>query len=822
MRLSSFGAFAFAFALCTGLWPFALRAQWITQSIPLRPGWNAIHLQVTPAEADCDRHFAAWPEIRSVWRFDRHLPALEFTESPAAVFNRTEHWLVWLPAASPGSFVRTLQRLEGGQAYLVEVDPQAPARVWSVKGTPVWKEPALLPSSLNLVGLNVTPDQPPSFLQFFRDSAQIEAGPGSTTGIFAVGIDGREEPIRQLARASIQPGAAYWIRAGAAPRRLMPLEITGNTTAGGSLDFGVEQRELGLVLANHSPTGALTLTLTPRVSEPAPPGATEVAGDVPLAYLESSVASGRFRWVPLNGPWSFSLAAGEQREIRLSVRRSALSPRGAGGPAGAAYQSLLEIVESPHGGRVLIPVVAESETVRRLPQARALADGLPVYHPNQGLWVGQVTIDRVSRSSPGAAAAASKDLPPPASTDLPVPIPVATPLGYRVLVHVDETGQGRLLQRVLLASRTDGTNDQVLLYQDEARVPGDAKTLSRISSTAFPLMAPVALTGAFAQELDGQVVLDYDDPVNPFKHAYHPDHDNRDSGSSTNTLPAGLESFSVTREVRFDFRVTHQTDEGLFLPTGPVVDLDGTNQCVALDPLSFGGDFTLMAWIRVNPQAPSPLPVFELGGGPAGDRVALSLDAPTGPMTLTVASGGVVSRLVTPTNFPPARWVHVAAVNDGNGNARLYWNGNLVAQGPQAPAAEGIRTNNWVGRDNADPPAFFRGRVYDLVVWDDARDATAVLEDMHLFQGDVPGRLVAYFPAQEGQGTTLTDAGGSGLQARLLGGTWDQSELPALPFWGIARAEGLYREIIRGLRPTPIVLKGTFQLERLNRDPSLN
>ena len=89
-------------------------------------------------------------------------------------------------------------------------------------------------------------------------------------------------------------------------------------------------------------------------------------------------------------------------------------------------------------------------------------------------------------------------------------------------------------------------------------------------------------------------------------------------------------------------------------------------------------------------------------------------------------------------------------------------------------------------------------------------------------QGDVPGRLGAYFPAQEGQGTTLSDAGGRGLQARLLGGTWDQSELPALPFWGIARAEGLYREVIRGLRPTPIVLKGTFQLERLNRDPSLN
>jgi hypothetical protein len=819
MRLSSFGAFALA--LFAWLRPDTLRAQWVTQSIPLRPGWNAVHLQVTPAETDCDRTFAAWPEIRGVWRFDRRLPALEFTESPTAVLHRTEHWRVWFPGGSPDSFLRTLQGLEGGQAYLVEVDPQAPPRVWTVKGTPAWKEPPLLPGALNLVGLPITPDRPPNFLQFFRDSTQIEVGPGSASGIFAVGVDGREEPIRQPARASIQSGAAYWIRAGAAPRRLTPLEITGNLTAAGSLDFGTDQRELGLVLANHSPTNPLTLTLTPRPSEPAPPGTADVAGDVPLAYLEASVAGGRFRWVPLDQPWSFDLAPGAQREIRLSVRRNAFASYRTTAAAGAAYQSLLEIVEAPHGVRLLIPVVAETDVVRRLPLARALTDGLPVYHPNQGLWVGQVSIDRVSRSSPGADAAASKDLPPPASTDLPVPLPVASPLGYRVLVHVDETGQGRLLQRVVLASRTDGTNDQIRLYQDEARVPGDAKTLSRISSTAFPLMAPLPLTGAFAQALEAQVALDYDDPVNPFKHAYHPDHDNLVDGSGTNKLAAGAESFSVTRDVRFDFRVAHPTDDGGFLPTGPVVDLDGTNQCLALDPLGFGGDFTLMAWIRVDPQAPSPLPVFELGGNATGDRVALSLDGPTGPMNFAVTAAGVPSRLLTPTNFPTARWVHVAAVNDGNGTARIYWNGNLVAEGPQAPAPDGTRTNNWVGRDNADTPAYFQGRLYDLVVWDDARDLTAVREDMLLFQGDTPGRLVAYFPAQDGQGTTLADAGGSGLQARLVGASWDQSELPPIPFWGVARAEGLYREVIRGLRPTPIVLKGTFQLERLNRDPAL-
>jgi hypothetical protein len=55
--------------------------------------------------------------------------------------------------------------------------------------------------------------------------------------------------------------------------------------------------------------------------------------------------------------------------------------------------------------------------------------------------------------------------------------------------------------------------------------------------------------------LSGQLTLGYDDPLNPFKHVYHPDHDNLDTRFEQ-TLPEGRESFTVIRQVALDFTGT--------------------------------------------------------------------------------------------------------------------------------------------------------------------------------------------------------------------------------------------------------------------------
>jgi len=49
--------------------------------------------------------------------------------------------------------------------------------------------------------------------------------------------------------------------------------------------------------------------------------------------------------------------------------------------------------------------------------------------------------------------------------------------------------------------------------------------------------------------------LDYDDALNPFKHQYHPDHDNLDDRFAQK-LPEGVESFSVNRQIQLQFTAT--------------------------------------------------------------------------------------------------------------------------------------------------------------------------------------------------------------------------------------------------------------------------
>ena len=87
----------------------------------------------------------------------------------------------------------------------------------------------------------------------------------------------------------------------------------------------------------------------------------------------------------------------------------------------------------------------------------------------------------------------------------------------------------------------------------------------RISSPVFSFPDPVSMDGTFATnlELTTPLVLDYDDPLNPFVHRYHPDHDNMDDRYEM-LLNSGRESFTVTRMIKLDF--VEEDPDGLNLP----------------------------------------------------------------------------------------------------------------------------------------------------------------------------------------------------------------------------------------------------------------
>lgn len=158
----------------------------------------------------------------------------------------------------------------------------------------------------------------------------------------------------------------------------------------------------------------------------------------------------------------------------------------------------------------------------------------------------------------------------------------------RLLVHVDTAGNARLLKQVIQMWQ-DGTttNDpsgyqrvdqpgRFILLTDDSRIMDfqgaalrDGEPVGRRLSCANfdfpdePGQPPNTrrLEGAFAKGgvLTHRFVLPYDFPTNPFKHRYHPDHDNYDNRQGHETERA-REALEITRSLELQLAAVAPPD----------------------------------------------------------------------------------------------------------------------------------------------------------------------------------------------------------------------------------------------------------------------
>jgi hypothetical protein len=270
-----------------------------------------------------------------------------------------------------------------------------------------------------------------------------------------------------------------------------------------------------------------------------------------LAYYQFSSTLGG-QWPDLPSPLIVSSAAGKQTRLRLAVRRQNFTSTN--------YASVIEVRDGA-GTRLLVPVSAEALSsavaVQGAGGEKARKDAASESKSRAGLWIGSATLNAVSE---------------PHSANPTNPTPTKSPLSLTLIIHVDAGGQSRLLKEVVQMWR-DGTytNDangervvdkpgQYVLLTDETLLPSfkgaslrDGESVGRRISTVgydFPSSSSnnfLNLSGAFAvgTNLTATLTLPFDHPTNPFKHKYHPDHDNLDdrfSGPAT-------ESFTTTRQI---------------------------------------------------------------------------------------------------------------------------------------------------------------------------------------------------------------------------------------------------------------------------------
>lgn len=572
------------------------RAQWITQTNVLRPGWNSVFLHVDPSHATLDELVASDPlnPIEEIWYWQPALPTGQFVESPQLPVSGGSQWSSWVRAVGPTSVLR---RLSGNGAYLVRLPANAAPYQWRVKGRPVPPTYRWTLTGLNFIGFP-TPASPvlsqPFFEAFLSPAPEFQ----QTAEIYRYqgGELGATNPVRVLAFRStrVERDRAYWVRAGASYNEYFgPIQIIG--VGSGGVDFGENLAQARFRIRNLA-NSAVTVSMQQVPSEAAPAGQSAIVeGPTLLVRGAPNTTDLTYSYSILEeAPQQWTLAAagqpGSETEVVIGLARFVMS-----GAAGARVAGVLRFSDSLGLSQVDLGVAATKASTAGLwvggatvtsvshyltPYARAtnaveftnllarlqLGQGVNGYRYEWDESTGRVLVFGGPDQRPGTYLVDGPIKTSPGS--------VARPFPLRLIVHNDGS-TSRLLQKVYHG--LDAGSNTVLATRENALLPSQLATARRISSVHLPASTgnnPWTFTGTMALggSMTVTVPLAYDDQAsNPFLHTYHPDHDNLDAQFGT-TLARGNESYGVTRQMTLTFTDPTDDFDGL---TGGSGDLTG-------------------------------------------------------------------------------------------------------------------------------------------------------------------------------------------------------------------------------------------------------
>ncbi len=209
-----------------------------TQEIPLKSGWNAVFLEVEPADSTPAKVFAGLPVDRVATLFESPV-ANEFVTDPGVNLFKGGGWAVWYAPGLPEAFLKSLDAIQGGRAYLIHARQ---ACRWQPVGRSMDSAPRWRSDAFNFVGFPVKSPGGPTFAEFFAGS---KAHRGQI--IYRL-VDGRWKKVLQSSAESMLSGEAFWIYCKGGSDYQGPLRVETGTRAGILLGGGPGK----LVLRNES------------------------------------------------------------------------------------------------------------------------------------------------------------------------------------------------------------------------------------------------------------------------------------------------------------------------------------------------------------------------------------------------------------------------------------------------------------------------------------------------------------------------------------------------------------------------------------------
>jgi len=521
-------------------------AQWLTQSIELKAGWNAVYFHVDASHATLSQ-LVDVPNnpIQEVWLWQAESTTSQFVDSPKVPTTTGSQWYNWTRSLGPSS---PLQYLSANSAYLVRVATNVTTFTWNVKGKPVPLRYRWTTTGLNLLGFPTPANNAPSFESFLGPVPEIQ----QRAEIYRyVGGDlGAGNPVRVLGlrTAAVSRGEAFWIRSGSTFNRYFgPFEVSLQDSRGAQFGDSLARYQVRI---RNIIGQSLTVKLEMLASEAPPVGQKSIVQAPPL-LLRGDLDTSTLTYSHTNltvGPQEWTLAPkgkpGSDVEIVLGIDRSSMV-----GNVGDLYAAVLRFTDGFGYSRVDIPVSA-------------------VVTSKRGLWVGQASVTQVGpfmtayqRDADGKAVSGAdgRHIATAVNTSLGG---VVRPMPLRLILHLNEAEKKTVLMQRVFYGTGKVTNDFVTQwYANPAVSWSEGALLKEEIPNAYRISAvhlPFSQTNRFWEckgelkqgtNLTVTVVLDYDDQVsNPFFHTYHPDHDNLNA-TFDSRVPQGYESYRVERQI---------------------------------------------------------------------------------------------------------------------------------------------------------------------------------------------------------------------------------------------------------------------------------
>ncbi len=488
----------------------------VEETMTLTKGWNAIYLESTPTNAACADFFAGAPVARvAAYYSDAYSSTRQIADDGTEIAQKPISYHVWVPGDETAS---TMDTLVGGRVYLIYATntwtkenflgvPSAPRQTWRATSGDT--------GFMNIVGVSVDATVTVGAKAYFGE------GPFGTSSSVAYQIGGTKTaaptflPMTIGSGPRLHGGMAYALTATKDGDWPGVIGVLGDAVA-----FGADANYASITVRNYGTTNhTFRFTMESSASGETPP---PISRRLPRV---DAISEPGYTNVEVDVAWEVSLAKDEVVEQIFKLDRSQLV-------AGTEYGAILVIED-----------LGASKMCVRLPIYVAPVSASAVAYPT-GLWVGEIALTKVTMIDDTNS----------------IPVTAGGTLKMSVMMHVDTNGTCRLLQRVAVGIDTNGT---ARLFKEFSSVPAEVENPRRLSTVMMSVDTPVVAAAdgsAFGDDTAFTWTVAPTARDNPFRHAWHPDHDGKKADYS-GPAPSGDDFGNYAQPVKPElWSITNRLD----------------------------------------------------------------------------------------------------------------------------------------------------------------------------------------------------------------------------------------------------------------------